>query len=70
MAYKQDEADIPALLNELDRLANNTSSRLTAAVSDVDKIVDILTQARGQIADCALTLLQPAQVGWMTENGH
>ncbi|KUI70138.1 hypothetical protein VM1G_06077 [Cytospora mali] len=51
MAYKQDEADIPALLKELDRLANNTSSRLTAAVNDVDKIIDILTQARGQIAD-------------------
>ncbi|ROV99309.1 hypothetical protein VSDG_03901 [Cytospora chrysosperma] len=51
MAYKQDEADIPALLKELDRLANNTSNRLTAAVNDVDKIIDILTQARGQIAN-------------------
>lgn len=59
MAYKQDEADIPALLKELDRLANNTSSRLTAAVNDVDKIIDILTQARGQIANCALSVSQP-----------
>lgn len=56
MAYKQDEADIPALLKELDRLANNTTSRLTAAVNDVDKILDLLTQAREQIAECASTL--------------
>lgn len=60
MAYKQDEADIPALLKELDRLANNTSSRLTAAVNDVDKIIDILTQAREQIAGCASLLPLPA----------
>ena len=61
MAYKQDEADIPALLKELDRLANNTSSRLTAAVNDVDKIIDILTQAREQIADCtSSTPIPPA----------
>lgn len=67
MAYKQDEADIPALLKELDRLANNTSSRLTAAVSDVDKIIDILTQAREQIADCVLIRPQPSQLQYDEE---
>ncbi|KAK7710198.1 hypothetical protein SLS64_002311 [Diaporthe eres] len=50
MAYKPDDTDIPALLKELDRLANNTTDRLSAAVDDVDKIIDILTQAREQIA--------------------
>ncbi|KAJ0122447.1 regulator of gluconeosis [Diaporthe amygdali] len=50
MAYKPDDTDIPALLKELDRLANNTTDRLSAAVNDVDKIIDILTQAREQIA--------------------
>lgn len=53
MAYKPDDTDIPALLKELDRLANNTNDRLSAAVDDVDKIIDILTQAREQIAQCA-----------------
>ncbi|KAH8770942.1 regulator of gluconeogenesis [Diaporthe sp. PMI_573] len=50
MAYKPDDTDIPALLKELDRLANNTTDRLSAAVNDVDKIIDILTEAREQIA--------------------
>lgn len=52
MAYKPDDTDIPALLKELDRLANNTTDRLSAAVEDVDKIIEILTQAREQIAQC------------------
>lgn len=46
----RDEPDIPGLLSELDRLANGTSERLTAAVDDVDRIIDLLTQAREQIA--------------------
>ncbi|KAG8159903.1 hypothetical protein KVR01_010540 [Diaporthe batatas] len=50
MAYKPDDTDIPALLKELDRLANNTTDRLSAAVNDVDKIIDILTEAREKIA--------------------
>lgn len=50
MAYKPDDTDIPALLRELDRLANNTTDRLSAAVNDVDKIIDILTEAREKIA--------------------
>lgn len=44
------DSDIPVLLNELDRLATGTSERLTAAVEDVDKIIELLTQAREQIA--------------------
>lgn len=44
------DKDIPVLLNELDRLATGTSERLTAAVEDVDKIIELLTQARAQIA--------------------
>lgn len=44
------DTDIPVLLNELDRLATGTSERLTAAVEDVDKIIELLTQARAQIA--------------------
>lgn len=44
------DKDIPVLLNELDRLATGTSERLTAAVEDVDKIIELLTQARSQIA--------------------
>lgn len=47
----RDEPDIPGLLSELDRLANGTTDRLTAAVEDVDKIIDILTNAREQIAE-------------------
>ncbi|POS77749.1 hypothetical protein DHEL01_v203845 [Diaporthe helianthi] len=50
MAYKPDDTDIPALLKELDRLANNTTDRLSAAVNDVDKIIDILAEAREKIA--------------------
>lgn len=47
------EADIPGLLKELDRLANGTTERLTAAVEDVDRIIDLLTQAREQVAQGA-----------------
>lgn len=45
------ETDIPKLLSELDRLANGTTARLTAAVEDVDKIIEILTKAREQVAE-------------------
>ncbi|KAF3764628.1 hypothetical protein M406DRAFT_291761 [Cryphonectria parasitica EP155] len=47
------ETDIPGLLNELDHLANGTTERLTAAVEDVDKIIEILTQAQEQIAEAS-----------------
>lgn len=45
-----DSPSIPLLLNELDRIATGTSERLSAAVEDVDKIIELLTQARAQIA--------------------
>ncbi|PSR94522.1 CTLH/CRA C-terminal to lish motif domain-domain-containing protein [Coniella lustricola] len=47
------DTDIPGLLSELDRLANGTTERLSAAVEDVDKIIEILTQAREQVAQAS-----------------
>lgn len=47
----QQETDIPGLLSELDRLANGTTDRLTAAVADADNIINILQKARDQIAE-------------------
>lgn len=44
------DQDVQGMLNELNRLATGTSERLTAAVEDVDKIIELLTQAREQIA--------------------
>ncbi|CAN8101163.1 unnamed protein product [Discula destructiva] len=49
----QQETDIPGLLKELDRLANGTTDRLTAAVADVDSIINILQKARDDIADAS-----------------
>lgn len=46
----QPDTDIPGLLKELDRLANGTTDRLTAAVADVDNIINILQKARDDIA--------------------
>lgn len=51
MSSSQWETDIPGLLKELDRLANGTTDRLTAAVADVDNIINILQKARDEIAD-------------------
>lgn len=45
------EPDIPGLLEELDRLANSTTDRLTAAVSDVDILINSIQKARDNIAD-------------------
>lgn len=47
----QQDTDIPALLSELNRLANGTTDRLTAAVADADNIINILQKARDQIAE-------------------
>lgn len=51
-----DAPSIPLLLHELDRIATGTSERLTAAFEDVDKIIELLTQARAQIAHGLLPL--------------
>lgn len=55
------DTDIPGLLSELDRLANGTTERLTAAVQDVDKIIEILMQAREQVAQ-GLYLVQSSNL--------
>ncbi|KAJ4422723.1 hypothetical protein N0V82_002620 [Gnomoniopsis sp. IMI 355080] len=49
----QQDTDIPALLSELNRLANGTTDRLTAAVADADNIINILQKARDQIAEAS-----------------
>lgn len=56
----RDEPDIPGLLSELDRLANGTTDRLTTAVEDVDKILDLLTNTREHIAQGTPALALPS----------
>lgn len=57
MSSSQWETDIPGLLKELDRLANGTTDRLTAAVADVDNLINILQKARDEIADGTYSFL-------------
>lgn len=66
----RDEPDIPGLLSELDRLANGTTDRLTAAVDDVDKILEILTNAREQIAQGTQTPNSPPPLPPNPSNYH
>lgn len=62
MSSSQWETDIPGLLKELDRLANGTTDRLTAAVADVDNIINILQKARDEIADGTYSLLSSSSI--------
>ena len=43
-------AGIPQLQKELSRLTGGNTARLSAAVDDVDKMIEVLTNARDQIA--------------------
>lgn len=53
-------AGIPMLQKELSRLTGGGTARLSAAVDDVDKMIEVLTAARDQIAHGLSTQMRKA----------